>query len=54
MLIPDCKGKRFLSLGAALIPPPAKHRHRYFGVLAPYSPLRVLVAAKAGRKPGAR
>ena len=32
---------------AALIPPPRKHRHRYFGVLAPNSPLREAVAALA-------
>jgi len=25
---------------AALVPPPRRHRHRYFGVLAPNSPLR--------------
>ncbi len=24
---------------AALVPPPRRHRHRYFGVLAPNSPL---------------
>ncbi len=43
----------FLDLVAALIPPPRKHRHRYFGVLAPNSPWRALVAANAGRKLGA-
>ena len=30
----------FLDLVAALIPPPRKHWHRYFGVLAPNSPWR--------------
>ena len=43
----------FLDRVAALIPPPRKHRHRYFGVLAPNSPSRALVVAQAGRKPGA-
>ena len=33
---------------AALIPPPRRHRHRYFGVLAPNSPLRAAVTALAG------
>jgi len=28
---------------AALVPPPRTHRHRYFGVLAPHSPLRASV-----------
>ncbi len=32
---------------AALIPPPRVHRHRYFGVLAPNSPLRAAVTALA-------
>ncbi len=36
----------FLDRVAALIPPPRKHRHRYFGVLAPNSPWRALVAAQ--------
>jgi len=35
------------------VPPPRKQRHRYFGVLAPNSPWRALVAANAGWKPGA-
>jgi hypothetical protein len=35
---------------AALVPPPRVHRHRYFGVLAPNSPLRTAVTALA---PGA-
>ena len=30
---------------AALVPPPRSHRHRYFGVLAPNSPLRAAVIA---------
>ena len=30
---------------AALVPPPHTHRHRYFGVLAPNSPLRAAVTA---------
>jgi len=32
---------------AALVPPPRVHRHRYFGVLAPNSPLRTAVTALA-------
>jgi len=32
---------------AALVPPPRTHRHRYFGVLAPNSPLRASVTALA-------
>ena len=32
---------------AALVPPPRVHRHRYFGVLAPNSPLRPAVTALA-------
>ena len=40
----------FLDRIAALIPPPRKHRHRYFGVLAPNSPWRAQVTAQAGRK----
>ena len=32
---------------AALVPPPRTHRHRYFGVLAPNSPLREAVTALA-------
>ena len=32
---------------AALIPPPRRHRHRYYGVLAPNSPLREAVTALA-------
>ena len=35
---------------AALVPPPRVHRHRYFGALAPNSPLRAAVTALA---PGA-
>nr|WP_299104748.1 transposase [uncultured Bradyrhizobium sp.] len=38
----------FLDRVAALIPPPRKHRHRYFGVLAPNSPWRAQVVAQAG------
>ncbi|MDS4014353.1 transposase, partial [Accumulibacter sp.] len=33
---------------AALIPPPRRHRHRYYGVLAPNAPLRWQVIALAG------
>ena len=40
----------FLDRVALLIPPPRKHRHRYFGVLAPNSPWREVVTAQAGRK----
>ena len=32
------RASEFLDRVAALIPPPRKHRHRYFGVLAPNSP----------------
>jgi hypothetical protein len=32
---------------AALVPPPRVHRYRYFGVLAPNSPLRAAVTALA-------
>ena len=32
---------------AALVPPPRTHRHRYFGMLAPNSPLRAAVTAMA-------
>ena len=32
---------------AALVPPPRPHRHRYYGVLAPNSPLRPAVTARA-------
>jgi hypothetical protein len=38
----------FLDRLAALVPPPRKHRHRYYGVLAPNSPLRPAVTAYAG------
>ncbi|HAY28228.1 MAG TPA: hypothetical protein DIT03_11150 [Candidatus Accumulibacter sp.] len=33
---------------AALIPLPRRHRHRYYGVLAPNAPLRAQVTALAG------
>ena len=33
---------------AALIPPPRRHRHRYYGVLAPNASLRAAVTALAG------
>ena len=32
---------------AAFVPPPRTHRHRYFGVLAPNSPLRAAITAMA-------
>ena len=35
---------------AALIPPPRRHRHRYYGVLAPNAPLRAAVTALAVAK----
>ncbi len=38
----------FLDRIAQLIPPPRRHRHRYFGVLAPNSPWRQVVTARAG------
>jgi hypothetical protein len=31
---------------AALVPPPGTHRHRFYGVLAPNSPLRAAVTAE--------
>jgi hypothetical protein len=37
---------------AALIPPPRRHRHRYYGVLAPNAPLREQVTALAGMPDG--
>ena len=37
----------FLHRVALLVPPPRKHRHHYFGVLAPNSPWRALVTARA-------
>ena len=40
----------FLDRVAPLIPPPRKHRHRYFGVLAPNPPWRAMVTAHDGRK----
>jgi hypothetical protein len=33
---------------AALVPPPRTHRHRYFGVLAPNSPLRAAAVVPLG------
>jgi len=36
----------FLDRVAALIPPPRKHLHRYFGVLAPHSPWRIKWCSK--------
>ena len=36
---------------AALVPPPRTHRHRYFGALAPNSPLRAAVTAMAQAAP---
>ena len=36
---------------AALVPPPRTHRHRYYGVLAPASPLRAVVTAMAQAGP---
>ncbi len=39
----------FLDRIALLIPPPRKHRHHYFGVLAPNSPWREVVTVQAGR-----
>jgi hypothetical protein len=37
---------------AALVPPPRTHPHRYFGVLAPNSPLRAAAVALAQPPPG--
>lgn len=34
---------------AALIPPPRRHRHRHYGVLAPNAPLRAAVTALAAK-----
>jgi hypothetical protein len=39
---------------AALIPPPRRHRHRYYGVLAPNASLRGQVTALAGVPDGTR
>ena len=39
--------------GAALVPPLRTHRHRYFGVLAPNSPLRAAAVALAAPMPQA-
>ena len=39
----------FIEKIALLIPPPRKHRHRYFGVLAPNSPYREPVTARAAQ-----
>ena len=36
---------------AALVPPPRTHRHRYYGALAPNSPLRAAVTAMAQEAP---
>ena len=36
---------------AALVPPPRTHRHRYYGALAPNSPLRAAVTALAQAAP---
>jgi hypothetical protein len=30
---------------AALVPPPREYRHRYYGLLAPNSPLRIAAVA---------
>jgi hypothetical protein len=38
---------------AALLPPPRKHRLRYFGVFAPNSPLREFVTAMVRSDSGA-
>ncbi len=40
----------FLDRVVALISPPRKHPHRYFGALALNSPCRAMVMAQAGRK----
>jgi hypothetical protein len=36
---------------AALVPPPRTHQHRYYGALAPNSPLRAAVTALAQEAP---
>jgi len=36
---------------AALVPPPFAHHHRYYGMLAPNSPLRSAVTALAVQAP---
>ena len=38
---------------ALLIPPPRRHRHRYYGVLAPNAPLRAAVTAMASSESAA-
>ena len=40
--------ERLRKEGAALVPLPRTHRHRYFGVLAPNSPHRASVTARLG------
>lgn len=40
-------GRSLIDRVDALVPPPRTHRHRYFGVLAPNSPLRAAVTAMA-------
>ena len=40
----------FIDKLALLVPPPRKHRHRYFGVLAPNSPYREAVTEHAGQE----
>ncbi len=47
-LVLRLSASEFLDRVALLTPPPRKHRHRYFGVLAPNSPWRVQVTAQAG------
>ena len=42
----------FLDRIALLVPPPRKHRHHYFGVLAPNSPWRALVTASGWAEAG--
>jgi len=41
----SCRPIRFINRIAQLVPPPRTHRHRYYGVLAPNSPLRAAVTA---------
>ena len=40
---------QFLDRLAALIPPPRRHRHPYYGAFAPHAALRAWVSAHAGR-----
>lgn len=48
----EWRGAEFVERVAALVPPPNKHLLRYYGALAPRSPLRDAVTEAAKRKAG--